>query len=107
MSSSEMSSREVPVDGGGPSIVSPASHGAAEATQPGLRTFKVGLLGYGTVGAAFAALLEQRAVHVERITGRMPVLSEALTTSKGSFPEILESSDAIVELIGGIEPARE
>ena len=107
MSSSEMSSREVPVDGGGPSIVSPASHGAAEATQPGLRTFKVGLLGHGTVGAAFAALLEQRAVHVERITGRLPVLGEALTTSKGSFPEILESSDAIVELIGGIEPACE
>ena len=107
MSSSEMSSREVPVDGGGPSIVSSASHGAAGATQPGLRTFKVGLLGYGTVGAAFAGLLEQRAIHVERITGRMPVLGEALTTSKGSFLEILESSDAIVELIGGIEPARE
>ncbi len=87
--------------------MSPASHGAAEATQPGLRTFKVGLLGYGTVGAAFAGLLEQRAVHVERLTGRLPVLGEALTTSRGSFPEILDRSEAIVELIGGIEPARE
>ena len=30
-----------------------------------------------------------------------------LTRSRGSFDEILDSSDAIVELIGGIEPARE
>ncbi len=30
-----------------------------------------------------------------------------LTRSGGSFDEILASSDAIVELIGGIEPARE
>ena len=103
MSSSE-TSREAPIDEAAPSI---ASLAAAEAMQPGLRTFKVGLLGYGTVGAAFAGLLQERAVHVERITGRLPVLGEALTTSKGSFPEILESSDAIVELIGGIEPARE
>lgn len=107
MSSSEMSSRGAAAHKAGPSILPPASLGAAEAAQPGVRTFKVGLLGYGTVGAAFAGLLEQRAVHVERIVGRMPVLGEALTTSKGSFPEILESSDAIVELIGGIEPARE
>jgi homoserine dehydrogenase len=102
-----MSSREVPAGEVGPPIAPPASLVAAEAMQPCLRTFKVGLLGYGTVGAAFAGLLEQRAVHIERIVGRMPVLGEALTTSKGSFPEILESSDAIVELIGGIEPARE
>jgi homoserine dehydrogenase len=69
--------------------------------------FQVGLLGYGTVGSAFAALLEERAAYVERLSGRLPVLGEALTTSKGSFPEILERSDAIVELIGGIEPARQ
>ena len=30
-----------------------------------------------------------------------------LTRSRGSFPELLESSDLIVELIGGIDPARE
>ena len=30
-----------------------------------------------------------------------------LTRSRGVFDEILASSDAIVELIGGIEPARE
>jgi homoserine dehydrogenase len=68
--------------------------------------FHVGLLGYGTVGSAFAALLEERAAHIERLTGRMPLVGEALTTSKGAFPEILARSDSIVELIGGIEPAR-
>jgi len=72
-----------------------------------LRPFNVGLLGFGTVGSAFAALLEERAPHIERLTGRTPVVGEALTTSKGSFARILEDSELIVELIGGIEPARE
>jgi homoserine dehydrogenase len=74
-----------------------------EASAP----FNVGLLGFGTVGSAFATLLGERAAHIERLTGRRPVLGEALTTSKGDFAQILESSDLIVELIGGIEPARE
>ncbi len=69
--------------------------------------FNVGLLGYGTVGSAFATLLHERAASIERITGRRPVLSGTLTTSQGSFAEILERSELIVELIGGIEPARE
>ncbi len=76
---------------------------AFAATGP----FKVGLLGYGTVGSAFAALLEERAGEIERITGRKPELSGTLTTSRGNFQEILDSSELIVELIGGIEPARE
>jgi homoserine dehydrogenase len=67
----------------------------------------VGLLGHGTVGAAFAALLDERAEAVQRLTGRRPRLSGTLTTSKGDFEQILASSDAIVELIGGLEPARE
>jgi homoserine dehydrogenase len=75
----------------------------ARATGP----FNVGLLGYGTVGSAFAALLEHRAMQVERLIGRAPVLSGTLTTSRGSFQEILDGSDLIVELIGGVEPARE
>lgn len=69
--------------------------------------FNVGLLGFGTVGSAFAALLDERAAHIERLTGRLPILGGALTTTKGSFSEILHSSELIVELIGGIEPARE
>ncbi len=70
-------------------------------------SFNVGLLGFGTVGSAFAALLSERAEHVQALTGRLPVLGEPLTTSKGSFAEILSGSELLVELIGGIEPARE
>ncbi len=71
------------------------------------RQFNVGLLGFGTVGSAFATLLTERAAHIEALTGRLPVLGEPLTTSKGNFSHILESSELIVELIGGITPARE
>jgi len=70
-------------------------------------TFRVGLLGHGTVGAAFAALVPEHAARVELITGLRPALSGVLTRSRGSFDEILEHSDLIVELIGGIEPARD
>jgi homoserine dehydrogenase len=81
--------------------VAPVPAGAASTP------FNVGLLGFGTVGSAFAALLSERAEHVQALTGRLPVLGEPLTTSRGSFSEILDGSDLIVELIGGIEPARE
>ena len=69
--------------------------------------FRVGLLGHGTVGSAFARLLPERAAHVEAITGLRPELTGVLTRSKGDFESILEGSDLIVELMGGIEPARE
>jgi len=70
-------------------------------------TFRVGLLGHGTVGGAFAALLEERAPAIETSTGMRPELSGVLTTSRGDFDDILERSDLVVELIGGLEPARE
>jgi homoserine dehydrogenase len=69
--------------------------------------FRVGLLGYGTVGSAFATLLEQRADQVEAITGLRPEVTGVLTRSRGSFDEILADSDLIAELIGGVDPARE
>jgi homoserine dehydrogenase len=69
--------------------------------------FRVGLLGRGTVGGAFAELLPQHADRIERITGLRPELSGVLTRSSGSFDEILANSNLIVELIGGLEPARE
>lgn len=68
--------------------------------------FRVGLLGRGTVGDAFAILLDRHADRVERITGLRPVLSGVLTRRGGDFEEILASSELIVELMGGIEPAR-
>jgi homoserine dehydrogenase len=71
------------------------------------RTFRVGLLGHGTVGSAFAALLPQQAARIERITGLRPELSGVLSRRQGSFDEILGRSDLIVELMGGLEPARD
>ena len=69
--------------------------------------FGVGLLGHGTVGAAFAQLLPEQAARIERITGLRPELTGILTRKDGSFEEILERSDLIVELMGGLEPARD
>jgi homoserine dehydrogenase len=70
-------------------------------------TFRIGLLGHGTVGGAFEELLPQHAQRIELLTGLRPALSGVLTRSMGAFDEILDGSDLIVELIGGIEPARE
>jgi homoserine dehydrogenase len=70
-------------------------------------SFKVGLLGRGTVGSAFEQLLPRHAARVEQITGLRPELCGVLTRSGGSFETLLQSADLIVELIGGIEPARE
>jgi homoserine dehydrogenase len=69
--------------------------------------FQVGLLGFGTVGSAFAGLLEERSASIGALTGREPAICGVLTRSRGSFEEILDSCDLLVELIGGIEPARE
>jgi homoserine dehydrogenase len=74
----------------------------ASATQ-----FTVGLLGHGTVGSAFAALLSDRASEIERFNGRRPLISGVLTRTTGSFEEILDGADLIVEVMGGLEPARE
>src|SRR5947209_2598978 len=71
------------------------------------RIFRVGLLGHGTVGSAFAAMLPLHSERIERITGLRPELSGVLTRTRGSFEEILDGSDLIVELIGGLEPTRE
>ncbi len=70
-------------------------------------TFRVGLLGHGTVGAAFQKLLDERADAIEAAVGTRPEITGALTRSRGDFEDILDRSDLIVELIGGLEPARE
>jgi homoserine dehydrogenase len=69
--------------------------------------FRIGLLGHGTVGGAFAALLEERSAAIESEVGLRPELSGVLTRSRGDFDDLLERSDLIVELMGGLEPARE
>ena len=76
------------------------------ADRPASPPFRVGVLGAGTVGGAFVELLPQHASRIERMTGLRPELSGVLTRSRGSFADILENSDLIVEVIGGIDPAR-
>jgi len=67
---------------------------------------RIGLLGRGTVGGAFAELLAERADAVEAATGRRPELAGVLTRDDGDFGQILERSELLVELIGGTDPAR-
>ena len=69
--------------------------------------YRIGLLGHGTVGAAFDTLLEQRAGHVAAATGLHPQISGVLTRSRGDFGEILAGCELVVELIGGLDPARD
>jgi homoserine dehydrogenase len=69
--------------------------------------FGVGLLGHGTVGAAFAELLQRRAGQVEALTGLRPELRGVLTRSRGDFEEILGACELVVELMGGLDPARD
>jgi len=71
------------------------------------QVFRIGLLGRGTVGGAFAELLPARAAHIESITGMRPEITGVLRRSEGDFDQILESSDLVVEVMGGIEPARD
>jgi homoserine dehydrogenase len=69
--------------------------------------FRVGLLGSGTVGSAFVVLLDERAQEIERFNGRRPVICGTLTRTRGDFDEILDEAELVVELMGGIDPARE
>jgi len=75
----------------------------AEGSKP----VRIGLLGRGTVGAAFADLLAERAGAVEAATGRRPELAGVLTREEGDVGAILAGSDLVVELIGGTDPARD
>src|SRR3954452_8941961 len=76
---------------------------ASEGSKP----VRIGLLGRGTVGAAFAELLAERAGAVEAATGRRPEIAGVLTRGGGGFEAILAGSALVVELMGGTEPTRE
>ncbi|MCO5315876.1 MAG: homoserine dehydrogenase [Solirubrobacterales bacterium] len=69
-------------------------------------TVKIGLLGRGTVGGAFAELVEDRAGPISEAIGGNLEISGVLTTSQGDFEEILAGADVIVELMGGTDIAR-
>jgi homoserine dehydrogenase len=68
---------------------------------------RIGLLGRGTVGGAFHDLLAQRAEAIEAATGRRPEVAAVLRRSEGDFDRLLDDADIVVEVIGGIEPARD
>lgn len=68
---------------------------------------KIGLLGRGTVGGAFAELVAERADAIAELTGKRPEVSGVLTSSQGEYDAILADADVIVELIGGLDPARD
>src|SRR5690349_23958815 len=76
-------------------------------TTEGSKPVRIGLLGRGTVGAAFADLLAERSDAVTAATGLQPEISGVLTRGEGDFEAILGDSDLIVELMGGTDPARE
>jgi homoserine dehydrogenase len=68
---------------------------------------RIGLLGRGTVGSAFADLVAERADAVAEIAGRRPEVGGILRRSEGDFDEILAGADIVVELMGGTDPARD
>ncbi|HEV2858395.1 MAG TPA: homoserine dehydrogenase [Solirubrobacterales bacterium] len=76
---------------------------ASEGSKP----VRIGLLGRGTVGAAFADLVAERSEAVEAATGLRPQICGVLTRGEGDFESILADSDLVVELMGGTDPARE
>ena len=68
---------------------------------------RIGLLGRGTVGSAFAELVDARAAAVEEATGHRPQIGGVLTRSSGDAERILAEADLVVELMGGTTPARD
>src|ERR1700710_3018094 len=76
-------------------------------SDEGSKPVRIGLLGRGTVGAAFADLLVERADAVKAATGRRPEISGVLPRSGGDFGPTLERSALRVELMGGTDPARD
>src|SRR3954452_21988025 len=68
---------------------------------------RIGLLGRGTVGGAFHALVADRADAIAAVAGRRPEIVGVLRRREGDFDRILSESEIVVELMGGTDPARE
>jgi homoserine dehydrogenase len=98
----------------------PAPHAAAPASDEPTRTLTIGLLGCGTVGSGVVRLLNE---HAEEIAGRLgarlvvgPVAVRNTALDREPRVERLTSDpmevvedpevDIVVEVMGGIEPAR-
>jgi homoserine dehydrogenase len=68
---------------------------------------RIGLLGHGTVGGAFAGMLSERSGAIEAASGRRVEVVGILRRGEGDFEQILADSEIVVELIGGTDPARD
>ena len=68
-------------------------------------TFRVGLLGRGTVGSAFERLLGERAEEVAAVTGLRPEITGVLTRSRGAFDEVRAREDVVEVALGAREHA--
>jgi homoserine dehydrogenase len=68
---------------------------------------RIGLLGRGTVGAAFHDLVAERAGAIAAAAGRRPEIVGVLRRDEGDFDRILSDSEIVVELMGGTDPARD
>src|ERR1700712_2206589 len=66
---------------------------------------RIAVLGRGTVGSAFIALVAQRADRIAAETGKRPVVSGVLTRSEGNGEQLVDDADLVVELMGGVDPA--
>lgn len=87
-----------------------------------MSVFKVGLIGFGTIGAGVAKLLLGKEKEIQEATGHsiklVKICDMDLATDRGvvlpegvltnDLSEILENDeiDIVIELIGGLEPAR-
>lgn len=86
-----------------------------------MRTIHIGIIGFGTVGTGTAQVLHDQAERITKRTGVQIVLKSVLVRSPRTLPEpysdvevIVDPEqffadpdlDIIVELIGGIEPAK-
>ncbi|CAG0907527.1 unnamed protein product [Cyprideis torosa] len=86
-----------------------------------MKTIDIGLIGYGTVGKGFAKAMATQQDLLKKRTGGHFVLKRIADTSAKSLPDFLQDTvltkdaadvlndpeiDIVVELIGGIEPAK-
>lgn len=89
---------------------------ALRSVWPARSPVRVGLVGFGTVGTAVARILDQRAdetLRLARVCGRdesrpRPASLPAGAEWTARFDELLAPDiDVLVELVGGLSPARE
>lgn len=86
-----------------------------------MKKIKVGLIGFGTVGSGTAEVLIEQAANLQKKTGVAIVLSRVADINTKSLPEKFNDTilsqdandifsdpeiDIVIELIGGLEPAR-